>query len=273
MIIRMLITISLLLLIVTGCAWENVDETEGKQYPIWEVKMVMEGSINQNLYYIIMFNFSGDENLQPFPEIDGEDRGRNWDVYYMYGKPGDRPEVAPEPLGFYKGEGGIDAEQALPIVTDPKKRRKDPTKPVPDENPLDILPEKFNNTILEFLDAKITSSPIESGGAAVPNNTLYLRFNWNGFAEFPFPPKVNMNMMVSSLGVDKLSFDPNWDIEVVIWDSFWDNGKHGVTLPLTEFQEFIEEEYPVEVIDEYVEGHDGFKAANIVDWSVKISET
>ena len=273
MILRLLISISLLLFILTGCAWENVDESETAQYPIWEVRMVMEGSLNANLYYIIAFNFSGDETLMPFPEIDGEDRGRNWDVYYMYGKPGDRPEVATKPLGFYKGIGSLSKENALPIVTSPKKRRQDPTKPVSDENPLDILPIEFDSRVLEFLNAGIMSSPIEEGGASVPNNTVYIRFNWKGFSEFPFPPKVNMNMMVSSLGVDKLSFDPNWDIDVVIWDSFWDNGKIGVTLPITEHQEFTEKDYPVEVQDEYVEGFDGFKAANIVDWSVTISQS
>ena len=267
MIIRVLTLAIILSFLSVGCAWENVEPNEDDKDRFWEIKMIMEGSINTNLYYIIVFNFSGDENQKPLAALSGEDRGLFWDVYYMYGKPGDRPEIAPEPLDFYKGIGGSTLTGGiLPISTDEKKRREDPTKPVSDIDSLDVLPEYFWEE-LEYVDARIISSPIVLGGPSIPNNTIYMKFNWRGFP--PFPQIVNINMIVSSLGVDEFSNNPDWDIEVLVWDSFAFNG---VSIDIEDREEYLEEEYLVEVpaADQIVIGRP--PSANIVDWSLEITD-
>ncbi|MFH1514261.1 MAG: hypothetical protein ABIG42_02250 [bacterium] len=267
MAIRVLILTFILSILSVGCAWENIDPTVNDENRFWEIQMVMEGGINTNLYYIIVFNFSGDENQKPLAALSGEDRGKFWDVYYMYGKPGDRPEIATEPLDFYKGLGAnVKSGGILPIATDEKKRRKDPTKPVSDINPLDELPDLFREQ-LEYIDARVISSPIVEGGPSIPNNTIYMKFNWRGFPQFP--EIVNINMIVSSLGVDELSNNPDWDIEAIVWDSFAYNG---VSIDINDREVYLEEEYLVEVpaADQIVPGRP--PSANIVDWSLKITE-
>jgi hypothetical protein len=264
MIRRLLILLPFIAILLTACAWENPPEDGAELNRIWEVRMVMEGSFNSNVYYIIAFNFSGNIDQKPLAVLEGIDRCKYWDVYYIYGKPGDRPDIATKPLGFYKGVGGIYTGGELPTKTDSKKRLDDPTKPPTDDNPLDILPEPLENQ-LEYLDARITSSPIEEGGAVVPNNTIYLKFNWKGFPQFP--NYINMNMMITNLGVDTLSNDPGDDLKVEFWDSFANNG---VSLPIYQNDEFLEKDFLVEVpaADQIVPGRT--PALNIVDWSVRI---
>ncbi len=267
MLIRLIISISLLAFLSIGCAWENLDADVTDVDRIWELRMVMEGAVDDYSYYIIVFNFSGDINQKPLAALDGEERGRFWEVYYMRGKPGDRPEMAPEPLDFYKGLGGSSQTiGALPYETDDKKRRDDPTKPATETNPLDRLPDLFREKI-EYIDARVISSPIIEGGPTIPNNTIYLKFNWRGFPEFP--STVNINMMVTSLGVDELSYDPEWDIEALVWDSFAYNG---VSILINDREEFYESEFLVEVpaADQIVYGR--LPSQNIVDWSLKIAE-
>jgi hypothetical protein len=229
--------------------------------------MVMESSLDPNSYYFIVLNFSGDPAKLPLADFDGLDRGRNWDIYYVYGKPGDEP-YGPnaDPLDFYKGEGGTTSTGGeLPIETDPKKRRKDPQKPASSQTKLDLKPTILRDKI-EFLDARITSSPIIDGGPPIASNTIYLKLN---FKTLPaFPPIVNMNMIVSSLGIDVLSNDPNDDFEAVVWDSF--EGK-GVNLEITKFKEFREGEgFTVEVTDAFIANRSS--SQNIVSWSVKLIE-
>jgi len=267
-IFRTLIITAIVMILACGCAWENIPPGEGEANRIWEIRMVMEGSIDLSTYYFIVFNISGDPAQLPVADFDGLDRGRNWDFYYVYGKPGADPFSGfADPLDFYKGEGGGTAVTGgeLPIETDPKKRRKDPQKPASTQNKLDTKPTLLSDKI-EFLNAGITSSPIIDGGSPIANNTIFLRLN---FKELPaFPAIVNMNMIVSSLGIDVLSNDPNDDYEALVWDSF--EGK-GISLRIHEHKEFREGEgFTVEVTDGFVPNKTPSK--NIISWSVELVE-
>lgn len=102
---RKLIQIFTIILLVfnCGCAWENLPE-EGNDDPkpqrVIQVKMQLGGAKREDIFYYIVFNLSGDPANKPLPIFDGEDRGKNWTVYYMYGKPPNRD------LGLYRGYGG-----------------------------------------------------------------------------------------------------------------------------------------------------------------------
>ena len=266
-IFRFLAPVILMALLPLGCAWENVAPGEGATNRIWEIRMVMEEAVNTSMYYYIVFNFTGDPVKIPVATFDGLDRGQYWDLYYLYGRPGDYPDGPNlKPLDFYQGEGGTQTTGGeLPVDTDPQKRRKDPQKPASTQNKLDILPELLTNQP-EYLTATITSSPIIDGGPPIANNTIYLRLNFRSFPKFP--SIVNMNMIISSLGIDLLSNDPNDDYDALVWDSF--EGK-GISLNIDQHDDFREGEgFTVEVTDAFVPGRP--PSANIVSWSVTIKD-
>ncbi len=90
----------LCLLLIVGCAWENLPEGEVEEEFIVEVTMRLEGPKLPNLFYYIVFNLSGDSARKPYSVFSGEDRGRYWNIYYMYGEP---PFRDPD---LYRGYGG-----------------------------------------------------------------------------------------------------------------------------------------------------------------------
>ena len=83
-----------------SCAWENLPEGEQEIKRIIQVTMRLGGTMRTDLFYYIVFNLSGDPNKKPYSVFDGEDRGKYWTVYYMYGQP------PYEDLDLYRGFGG-----------------------------------------------------------------------------------------------------------------------------------------------------------------------
>jgi hypothetical protein len=96
------ILIILVALIVPGCAWENLPSETQDVTPqrVIQVRMQLGGAKREDLFYYIVFNLSGDPAKKPLAIFDGVDRGKNWTVYYMWGKPPNRN------LGLYRGYGG-----------------------------------------------------------------------------------------------------------------------------------------------------------------------
>lgn len=88
----------------SGCAWENLPEGEEEEQLIVEVTMRMAGAMRPDLFYYVVFNLTGDPDKKPYSVFDGEDRGRNWNVYYMWGTP------PYEDTGLWRGVGGKDNE-------------------------------------------------------------------------------------------------------------------------------------------------------------------
>jgi len=105
-----LITISLNI----GCAWENLPEGEVIDQKIIQVTMKLGGAMHEDLFYYIVFNLSGDLGKKPYSIFDGEDRGKYWTVYYMYGAPPYRDR------GLYRGLGGISLSGNVLIDQFPK---------------------------------------------------------------------------------------------------------------------------------------------------------
>jgi hypothetical protein len=87
-----------------GCAWENLPEGETEEQLIVEVTMRMAGAMRPELFYYIVFNITGDPEKKPYSVFEGEDRGKYWNVYYMWGTP------PFEETGLWRGLGGTNAE-------------------------------------------------------------------------------------------------------------------------------------------------------------------
>ncbi len=97
---KLVIILYILALIpMCGCAWENLPEGEVEEKKIIQVTMRLGGKMRSDLFYYIVFNLSGDPDKKPYSVFDGEDRGKNWTVYYMWGTP------PFEPTGLYRGFG------------------------------------------------------------------------------------------------------------------------------------------------------------------------
>jgi hypothetical protein len=84
----------------SGCAWENLPEGVQEKQVIVQVTMRVGGPMRTDLFYYIVFNLSGKADNKPYSVFDGDDRGKNWTVYYMWGTPPN------EPTGLYRGLGG-----------------------------------------------------------------------------------------------------------------------------------------------------------------------
>jgi len=84
----------------TGCAWSNPPEGGEKPQKIIQVTMRLGGAMHEELFYYIVFNLSGKIDNKPYSVFDGEDRGKFWTVYYMYGAPPYKPR------DLYRGFGG-----------------------------------------------------------------------------------------------------------------------------------------------------------------------
>jgi hypothetical protein len=67
-------------------------------------------------FYYIVFNLSGDSEKKPYSVFEGEDRGKYWNIYYMYGRPPFRD------LGLYRGYGGIGPNDEVLIDMEPLER-------------------------------------------------------------------------------------------------------------------------------------------------------
>ncbi len=106
-----------LLIAFNGCAWENLPEGEVANEKIIRVNMRMEGPMHEELYYYIVFNLSGDPERKPYSLFMGEDRGKYWSVYYMYGQPPFRDR------DIYRGFGGTTTEGANRVDGRPTESR------------------------------------------------------------------------------------------------------------------------------------------------------
>jgi hypothetical protein len=99
---RKIIAILYILMVapLAGCAWENLPEGGGEPDKIIEVTMRVGGAMRADLFYYIVFNLSGDPSRKPYSVFKGDDRGKYWNVYYMWGTP------PYEDTGLYRGLGG-----------------------------------------------------------------------------------------------------------------------------------------------------------------------
>lgn len=202
-----LLIIILLVLLLTGCAWENLPE-EGVT-PDFRIRITLrvQGSINKDLFYFIVFNFSGIPDNKPEPYFEDDERGSHWDAYYMYGN----PQMT-----------GLDYWRAVAGTTQKGYNRLD-LRPIP------------SNEMIEFVP---TSIPVP--GVSPTGNKLVLELD---FGKLKPPKSINMNMMVASLPFDRIDNpDDQWD--AMIYDSFLFDG---VTLNLGGSEtDFHEHDFKVE---------------------------
>jgi len=203
---KYLIILVLLPFILGGCAWENI-EGEVEQNLRLRIEMQVQGTIDPNLFYFIVFNFSGDANQKPVPDFEDDERGLYWDAYYMYGNP--------------RGTGW-DFYRALAGTAKDGNPRLD-KRPTPSDYLFEFVP---------------TSQP--TPGTTPSGNKLILELD---FGTMDTPAKVNMNMMVSSLPFDRVD-NPDDPYDALIYDSFLFDG---VTLNLNgNVKDFHEEDFKVE---------------------------
>lgn len=227
---RPLYILVLLSLLAGGCAWENLPE-EGVQKDFrLKITMRVQGTIDKNLFYFMVFNFSGDTSKKPKPEFEDDERGMYWDAYYMYGN----PRLTGN--DFYRAVAGT-TQQGY--------------------NRLDLRPIA-SYEMVEF----VPSSSPKPGTVPQNLNSIVLELD---FGKITPPNKINLNMMVSSLPFDRIDNpDDQWD--ATIYDSFL---FEGVTLNLSGSDtDFNEEEYKVE--DDENIGENPPPNANIIFWRVQI---
>jgi len=222
----------LFLLFPAGCAWENIPEGNQEKPLRVRITMDVQGKIDANLFYFIVFNFSGDTKQMPKPDFEGDERGKYWDAYYMYGN----PRLTGN--DFYRGVAG---------------------KTKSGENRLDKrpIPSAYMN---EFVS---TSSPTP-GGPPPSTSQIKLELDF-GVVDMDKFKSINMNMMVSSLPFDRID-NPDDQYDAFVYDNFEDNG---VTLPLSGGKtDFNEEEYKKETQENI--GENPPPNANIIDWRLLI---
>lgn len=115
--IAIILYIFVLTMMVAGCAWENLPiDGEEVQTRYIRVNMRLGGPMNPEYYYYIVFNLSGDTDKKPYTIFDGEDRGKYWTVYYMYGQPPNRV------LDLYRGFGGTSPDGDYRVDDRPTQR-------------------------------------------------------------------------------------------------------------------------------------------------------
>ena len=179
------IIINLVILISLGsCGYSNLPIGEQENQRIIEVTMNLGGEISPILFYYIVFNLDNDPTHQPYSVFEGEDKGKYWTVYYMYGQP------PFEDLQLYRGFGGT-REDGFNLV--------------------DKFPEEEQN-LLEIRNATITGSQmslrIELTNLGIPDTG---QFN------------LNMNMIVCSQPID-ITSQIEYDREPYVFDSFYNRG-------------------------------------------------
>lgn len=261
-----------LALLPAGCAYEN-DEGETSANDIIEVRMTFADPVNpERFFYYLVFNFDEVDSHTPFVDIDAfQDRGRigeNWDIYYVYGRPGE-PQ-APQPVAFYKGFGGND----YGLTDGPLRTDNRGTKYI------DVLPQRpFDASSLEFISATVVSGSTNPGNPSVDivnGNTLQFQFR---AIEFPIAPfslprtgKAKVAMFVTNQGIDDVSNPDDLIDDCVVFDEFIEDV---VFIDLTQKPEWTEDTDPQENFEEVrlprnppLEGP--FKAADLVNWSIKL---
>lgn len=98
-----------------GCAWENLPEGQQKKQVIVQTTMRLAGDLNPNYFYYIVFNVTGKPDNKPQSIFDGDDRGKFWNVYYMWGTPPFRA------TGLYRGFGGTSKSGKNLVDREPKE--------------------------------------------------------------------------------------------------------------------------------------------------------
>lgn len=269
---RLLLLLVAFIQLVGGlsCAYENDDSTGLND--LIEVRMTFADRINPDrFFYYLVFNFDDDPSHKPFVDIDAfQDRGRigeYWDIYFVYGRPGDI--LAPQPAAFYKGFGGNDTS----LPDKPLRRDNRGTKYI------DILPQRpFDSSSLEFVSASVTNGSTNPGNPSVDiltGNTLQIQFR---AIEFPIAPfalqrtgKVKVAMFVANQAIDDISNPDDLIDDCIIFDKFREDV---VFIDLTQKPEWTEDTDPQENIEEVRLPRNPdlvgpFQAADLVNWSIK----
>jgi len=171
--------------LLTSCAWENLPEGEVKKQRIVQVTMRLGGAMRPDLFYYIVFNLSGDPNKKPYSVFEGEDRGKYWTVYYMWGTPPHRD------TDLYRGFGGK-SKSGSNLIDKP---------PIPRRDLIELLP----GTVVEgdhmTLVINLTDLPFPETGNVI----------------------VNMNMIVCNQAIDAVS-RIEYEYEPYVFDSFLNRG-------------------------------------------------
>jgi hypothetical protein len=228
---KILLILILAFLLQSGCAWENLPEGDETEKDLrMTITFRVQGQLDPNLFYFIVFNFSGDPSKKPKPDFEDEERGLNWDAYYMYGNP------RLEGHDFYRGLGIGQTKDGTPY--------------------LDLRPVQ-SKKLTEFVTTSYP--PVKT----IPvGNQIVLELD---FGKTKPPPSVNMNMMVSSLPIDRVD-NPDDGYDALVYDSFKFDG---ITLNLGGTKtDFHEQETPME--DEENIGENPPPNANIIFWRVQI---
>lgn len=167
-----------------SCAWENLPEGEQQKQRIVQVTMRLGGPMRSDLFYYIVFNLSNDPSKKPYSVFEGEDRGKYWSVYYMWGTP------PYQPTGLYRGLGGKGAGGTNLIDRFPTKR--------------DYLIELLPGTVVEGDHMTLV---IDLSKFSLPEDNL----------------TVNMNMIVCNQAIDATS-RVEYEYDPYVFDSFYARG-------------------------------------------------
>jgi hypothetical protein len=224
-----------------GCAWENLPPEGVKKDFRVSIILRVQGSIDPNLFYFIVFNFSGLAAQRPEPQFEDEKRGLYWDAYYLYGNPRNTGH------DFYRAIAGT-------------------TKG--GQNKLDLRPLRSKDMV-EFVPAESWPPRYEMPSG----NEIRLELDFGAPLDElidPPPTSINLNMMVASLPFDRVDNpDDEWD--ALIYDSFNWQGLGAVTIHLTggktDFSEY-DTQYKAEEIENI--GENPPANANIVFWRLHI---
>ena len=271
----LLYLLALLSLLPLGaCAYQNNPVGAVGANDIIEVKLIFNDRVNpERFFYYLVFNFDADPSRTPRVDLDTfqdhvHHQGEFWDIYYLYGRPGD--PRAPQPANFWKGFGGNDAGQPdLPLRRDGSGVKY-----------IDILPNKpFDSLSLEYLDASVingATDPADPNNNVLTANTIRYRFRAADFPTAPFTllrnGKAKISILVANQGIDNVSNPDDLVDDCIIYDRFRGGS---VPIDLTKKPKWSEETDPQENIEEdrlprNPELNGPFKAADLVNWSVEL---
>jgi hypothetical protein len=224
--------IFLLLLLSSGCGWQNLPQGEQQGQTIIEVTMRAGGPLDSKLFYYIVFNFSQKPGNKPDSIFEGDKRGKYWNVYYMWGTP---PLKTTQ---IYRGFGGVNQSGTNLLDNSP-------------------LQQEYLNELLP--------------GTSVEGDHMTLRIDLTPFKISPTKNIIlNMNMIVCNQAMDAESKTYYGQYLPYVFDSFYSNGISMNISTTTDF--FNEQLYPQEPPLMPPNEHEDVAPANanIIDWTFQV---
>jgi len=225
-----LILLAFALPLIGGCAWEStIDDTPGEKRISFRV--TFNGTISSGVKYYLAMNFTSSSRtlVAPEPVLMGDDRGVNWEYYFLYD--GSPSNVAGS---LFQGDGGDD----------------DPDDDLPNDRIYLQPVEMTFNANDEFYDAVVQSVQVD--GESRTQNSLVVTFRLKDLLDkvgYSDSRKIKFNILTTSNYVDS-RYDEEEDPEVIVFDWLDDDGFE-INFPTIDFAARMNEDYIAVNEDEF----------------------